>query len=171
MATPSSSSTSSAPSDEAPPAASIRWGNDAAFFGGHIYVQEASSLLPVAALVDAFKGSPLPAGLRVLDAAAAPGGKTTALASWVASAGGVVVANEPNASRSKALVDNLLRTGSMPWVAVTQLDARQCGSRWPEEFDAVLLDAPCSGESLTRRGDGIRPRRRSVPLPICSRSS
>ncbi|CAE8604754.1 unnamed protein product, partial [Polarella glacialis] len=42
--------------------------------------------------------------------------------------------------------------------AVTQLDARQCGSRWPEEFDAVLLDAPCSGESLTRRGEPISER-------------
>jgi len=110
-------------------------------------------MLPVAALVDAFDGGLPPPGVRVLDAAAAPGGKTTALAAWVAPSGGGVVANEPNPNRSKALVDNLLRTGSMPWAAITQLDARHCGKWWPEEFDAVLLDAPCSGESLTRRGE------------------
>jgi len=130
----------------------VPWGRDAAHFAGHVYAMEAASLLPVAALVDAFEGGQPPQGVRVLDAAAAPGGKTAALAAWAAPVGGGVMANEPNANRSKALVDNLLRTGAMPWCAVTQLDARHCGKWWPEEFDAVLLDAPCSGESLTRRG-------------------
>ena len=89
----------------------------------------------------------------MLDVAAAPGSKTTALASWVAGSGGVVVANELSGSRSKALCDNLLRTGGMPWSAVTQLDGRFVGRTWPETFDAVLLDAPCSGEAMTRRGN------------------
>jgi len=108
-------------------------------------------MLPVAALLDAFPEGP-PQSVRVLDAAAAPGGKTTALAAWAAKVGGGVVANEPNAFRRKALVDNLLRTGTMPWTAITQIDARNAGKWWPEEFDAVLLDAPCSGESLSNKG-------------------
>jgi len=108
-------------------------------------------MLPVAALLDAFSEGP-PPGIRVLDAAAAPGGKTTALAAWVAKVGGGVVANEPNSNRSKALADNLLRTGTMPWTAITQIDARHVGKWWPEEFDAILLDAPCTGESLSNKG-------------------
>lgn len=46
----------------------------------------------------------------------------------------------------------------MPWSAVTQLDGRRCGGIWPESFDAVLLDAPCSGESLTRMGESVSER-------------
>jgi len=127
----------------------IGWGKDPAFFSGQVYVQEASSLLPVAALTDAFD-APMD-DMRILDMAAAPGGKTTALCAWLANSSGAVVANEPNVARCKVLVENLLRTGSMPKAAVTQMDGRQCGKCWPGYFDAVLLDAPCSGESLTRR--------------------
>ncbi|CAE7351946.1 rsmF [Symbiodinium natans] len=132
----------------------VSWSKDAAALLGRVYVQEASSLLPVSALRDAVGATP-PASFRVLDLSAAPGGKTTALAAWLAPSSGAVVANEPNVDRCKALVENLLRTGSMPWAAVTQMDGRSCGKAWPEAFDAVLLDAPCSGESLTRRGEDL----------------
>ncbi|CAK9000880.1 unnamed protein product [Durusdinium trenchii] len=100
--------------------------------------------------MDAF-GAPKKKDMRLLDMAAAPGGKTTALCAWLANSSAAVVANEPNVARCKVLVENLLRTGSMPKAAVTQMDGRQCGQCWPGYFDAVLLDAPCSGESLTRR--------------------
>lgn len=129
----------------------VSWSKDAAHFCGELYVQEAASLVPVAALVKQFQGK-APAGALVLDLAAAPGGKTTALAAWASASGGAVVANEPSPDRSKALVDNLLRLGAMPWTMITQLDGAQAGRHWPETFHAVLLDAPCSGESLTRRG-------------------
>lgn len=133
-------------------AQAIGWGRDAAFFFGQVYVQEASSLLPVAALIDALGEKK---GLRLLDMAAAPGGKATALCAWLGAQGqgqgGAVVANEPNVARCKVLTENLLRSGSMPRAAVTQMDGRDCGGRWPNCFDAVLLDAPCSGESLTRK--------------------
>ena len=102
-------------------------------------------MLPVRALLDAF-----PEGLggkRVLDVAAAPGGKSTALLAE----GACVVANEPNVARCKVLVENLLRCGAMPWAAVTQMEGQKCGALYPNVFDAVLLDAPCSGESLTRK--------------------
>ncbi|CAK9056232.1 unnamed protein product [Durusdinium trenchii] len=96
------------------PTQPIGWGRDAAFFSGQVYVQEASSLLPVAALMDAF-GAPKK-DMRLLDMAAAPGGKTTALCAWLANSSAAVVANEPNVARCKVLVENLLRTGSMPKV-------------------------------------------------------
>lgn len=131
----------------------IAWSKDATHFAGHVYVQDAVSLLPVAALIDGFEGGVAPVGAKVLDASAAPGGKTTALATWVSSSRGVVVANEPNPTRLKALEDNLLRTGALPWAAITQMDGKYCGQHWPEQFDAVLLDPPCSGESLTRCGE------------------
>jgi NOL1/NOP2/fmu family ribosome biogenesis protein len=81
----------------------------------------------------------------VLDAAAAPGGKTTDLAARVGP-GGLVLANEVVRSRLRLLESAVDRWGS-PAVATTSaaLD-RLTGS-----FDAVLLDAPCTGESLVRR--------------------
>lgn len=127
--------------------ANLKWEMDAAHYAGHVYVQNASSLLPVAALADAFEGGKAPQGACVLDAAAAPGATTTALASWVAPGRGVVVANEVQTLHAKTLIANLLRLGAMPHVAVTKVDARHLDRYWPEAFDAVLLDAPCSGKS------------------------
>ena len=113
-----------------------------AHLAGLFYLHEPSSLV-VAEVV-----RPEP-GWRVADVAAAPGGKTTHLASLIG-AGGVVVANEVSPSRLRVLHENVDRWGSGN-VVTTQLSLRALVAAVEEPFDAVVLDAPCTGEGLFRR--------------------
>lgn len=101
-------------------------------------------MLPVSAL---FYANPLPR--RVLDMAAAPGSKTTQIAAGMQNQGGIV-ANEYSASRVKVLHANISRCGVYN-SALTHFDGRVFGAALPEAFDAVLLDAPCSGEGVIRK--------------------
>ena len=107
------------------------------FEQGGLYVQGLSSMLPVLAL------DPQP-GESVLDMAAAPGSKTTQMAVKMQNAG-TIVANELSRSRFFKLKANLA------WQGVRNTDTKlgpgeMLGRRYPEKFDRVLLDAPCSGE-------------------------
>lgn len=101
-------------------------------------------MLPVTALFD---GTPAP--VTVMDVAAAPGSKTTQLAASMANKG-AILANEYSASRVKVLHANLSRCG-VSNVAMTHFDGRVFGAALPESFDAILLDAPCSGEGVIRK--------------------
>ncbi|MFN3254537.1 MAG: transcription antitermination factor NusB [Ilumatobacter sp.] len=104
------------------------------------YVQDESSQW-VAAGVEVAPGE------RILDVCAAPGGKATALAS----AGATVVAADRGIGRSRLIVDNARRLGLD--VPVVTADSTAPPFR-PGSFDAVLLDAPCSGlGALRRRAD------------------
>ncbi|MEZ7213487.1 16S rRNA (cytosine(1407)-C(5))-methyltransferase RsmF [Klebsiella spallanzanii] len=119
-------------------------GSAAEHLSGLFYIQEASSMLPVAALF-ADGGTPQ----RVMDVAAAPGSKTTQIAARMGNAGGIL-ANEYSASRVKVLHANISRCG-ISNVALTHFDGRVFGAALPECFDAILLDAPCSGEGVVRK--------------------
>jgi 16S rRNA C967 or C1407 C5-methylase (RsmB/RsmF family)/NOL1/NOP2/fmu family ribosome biogenesis protein len=88
-------------------------------------------------------------GERILDLAAAPGGKSTHLASLYGD-GGLLVANDVHGGRARELSRNLERWGTRRTV-VTNSSALELAERWPERFDAVLLDAPCSGEGMFRK--------------------
>jgi NOL1/NOP2/fmu family ribosome biogenesis protein len=113
-----------------------------AFHAGSWYVQEAASMA-----VAGF----LPPGddpLTVLDLCAAPGGKATLLADAVP-AGSVVVANEAIRSRVGLLTETTTRWGHAHLV-VTHNDPKDFGPL-AGSFDAVFVDAPCSGEGLWRR--------------------
>lgn len=119
-------------------------GNTAEHMAGLFYIQEASSMLPPSALFcgdDKFEA--------VLDMAAAPGSKTTQIAALMNNEG-VLVANEFAASRVKVLHANIERCG-VSNVAMSNYDARVFGGWLPEQFDAILLDAPCSGEGTVRK--------------------
>lgn len=118
---------------------------DPAFHAGAYYVQEASSMLVAAALEQLF---PNTGGLRVLDLAAAPGGKSTLLIERLAP-DSLLVANEVIRSRFQTLAYNMIKWG-YPNVAVTNHDSSDflALGNW---FDLVLLDAPCSGEGLFRK--------------------
>ncbi|WP_110515533.1 NOL1/NOP2/sun family putative RNA methylase [Herpetosiphon llansteffanensis] len=108
---------------------------------GHYYIQDAASMLPV----ELFEFKP-EAEPSVLDMTAAPGGKTTHLISQLGDRG-LVVANDSNLQRIAGLKGNLQRWGSTSAVITNQPGERM--GRWlPEQFDYVLLDAPCSGEAL-----------------------
>ena len=126
---------------------------DPALHQGLYYVQDASS----AALPTVLRHALAQAGidpdgeLRVLDACAAPGGKTTAIADALGCATTVVVANEYDRTRAGALVENLQRWGD-PRVMATYADAAAFGSL-REAFDAVCADVPCSGEGMMRKDE------------------
>lgn len=122
----------------------LRLGSAAEHLSGLFYIQEASSMLPVSAL---FAGRETPR--RVLDVAAAPGSKTTQIAALMGNQGGIV-ANEYSASRVKVLHANISRCG-VKNTALTHFDGRVFGAALPESFDAILLDAPCSGEGVVRK--------------------
>jgi 16S rRNA (cytosine1407-C5)-methyltransferase len=123
-------------------------GNSAEHLTGLFYIQEASSMMPVTALLHHFlnhkNNSP-----TLLDAAAAPGSKTTQLAAALNNTG-LIIANEYSSSRIKMLHANVLRCG-IKNVALTHFDAAVFGQWLPNTFDAILLDAPCSGEGTVRK--------------------
>lgn len=125
--------------DEAPFSA----GNALEHWLGLYYVQQAVTALAAPAL------DPRP-GERVLDMAAAPGGKTTHLADRMEDRG-ALVACDPSEKRLRALLANVYRTAH-PNVLVLASDARKLGGS--ELFDRVLLDAPCSGEGTSRKRGG-----------------
>lgn len=106
---------------------------------GFYYVQDAASMLPAELFSD--HEAPL-----ILDLAAAPGGKTTHLVSRYADRG-VIVANDTSAKRLTALRANLQNWGAFG-VLITNSPGEPCGRWFPEMFDRVLLDAPCSGDTL-----------------------
>lgn len=110
---------------------------------GEYYVQEESAAIPVT-ILDPEEGD------RILDMAAAPGGKTTQIASMIEN-NGVVIANDESGNRMKSLHANVYRTGAA-CVAATNYDGRQIPE--DEEYDKILVDAPCSGEAdRARRGE------------------
>ncbi|MBR2611470.1 MAG: SAM-dependent methyltransferase [Clostridia bacterium] len=119
-------------------------GNTPAHHAGAIYVQDAGAMCAVEAL------SLFP-GARVLDVCASPGGKSTQAAAKIGK-DGFLVANEYVASRAKILVENFERLG-LPSAMVLNLDTKELGAMFDGYFDAVICDAPCSGEGMFRKTD------------------
>ncbi len=88
-------------------------------------------------------------GMKVLDLAAAPGGKTTHLLSYLENTG-LLVSNEISSKRAKILVENVERFGARN-VVVTNESAERLAEVFPAYFDMIVLDAPCSGEGMFRK--------------------
>jgi 16S rRNA (cytosine1407-C5)-methyltransferase len=107
---------------------------------GFYYLQDAASMLP-AEMFEYAVEFPL-----ILDMAASPGGKTTHLAAKINDCG-VIFANDSSSGRIAALRSNLQTWGSFS-TALTSYPGERYGEWFPDTFDQVLLDAPCSGESL-----------------------
>ncbi|MCE9678348.1 16S rRNA (cytosine(1407)-C(5))-methyltransferase RsmF [Shewanella sp. AS1] len=125
----------------------VQLGNTIEHIQGLFYIQEASSMLPPQALFP--QGIEDATSLTLLDMASAPGSKTTQLAMMMQNQG-VLVANEYSSSRVKVLHANVLRMG-VKNCALTHFDARVFGEYLYNSFDAILLDAPCSGEGTVRK--------------------
>lgn len=119
---------------------------DPALHQGRYYVQDASSMFQAAVLERLTRDMDEPVAL--LDACAAPGGKTTGAIDALP-AGSVVVANEIVPQRAAILVENVAKWGS-PAAVVTRSDTRVFGSL-PGAFDIVTVDVPCSGEGMMRK--------------------
>jgi NOL1/NOP2/sun family putative RNA methylase len=106
---------------------------------GKVYLQSLSSMIPPLVL------DPKP-GDAVLDIAAAPGSKTTQMAALMNNEGRIVAA-EIDRVRADRLVFNLERQG-VRIAEVVVRDGVTVADDYPEHFDRVLVDAPCSGEGL-----------------------
>jgi NOL1/NOP2/sun family putative RNA methylase len=109
---------------------------------GLYYMQEPSAMYPAAQL------GAMP-GERVLDLCAAPGGKTTHLGGAMEGRG-LLVANEYEAKRAKALSENVERLGLANCLVLNETPER-IAARLPGFFDRILVDAPCSGEGMFRK--------------------
>ncbi|MBH8603854.1 RsmF rRNA methyltransferase first C-terminal domain-containing protein [Thermoactinomyces sp. CICC 10522] len=109
---------------------------------GLYYIQDASAMAPAEAL------EPQP-GENILDLCAAPGGKTTQIAAKMKGKG-ILVANEIDAKRIKALVENLERCGVTNAVVLNE-NPGHLSERFSGYFDRILVDAPCSGEGMFRK--------------------
>jgi 16S rRNA C967 or C1407 C5-methylase (RsmB/RsmF family)/NOL1/NOP2/fmu family ribosome biogenesis protein len=121
---------------------------DPTFHSGAYYVQEASSMF----LDHILKSLEIPSGIY-LDLAAAPGGKSTLLSSYLGE-NGLLVANEVIQSRTQILKENVVKWG-LGNTVVTNNDPAHFA---PLEgfFDLVLVDAPCSGEGMFRKDPQAR---------------
>jgi 16S rRNA C967 or C1407 C5-methylase (RsmB/RsmF family)/NOL1/NOP2/fmu family ribosome biogenesis protein len=132
---------------------------------GAYYVQEASSMFLGEALRQC---ADLNKPLKILDLCAAPGGKSTLLASML-SQGGLLVANEAIRTRVAPLRENLERWGAAA-VAVTHADAEQFEALegW---FDVVVADVPCSGEGMFRKDPDARSEWSPEHVSFCAARS
>ncbi len=114
---------------------------------GLYYLQEPSAMAPAEIL------APQP-GERVLDLAAAPGGKTTHLAALMQGEG-LLIANDVQPKRVHEMTNNLDRWGATH-LAVLAEQPRRLADRLGAFFDRVLVDAPCSGEGMFRKDAAAR---------------
>ena len=117
-----------------------------AYYAGLYYLQEPSAMTPAAML-------PVVPGDRVLDLCAAPGGKSTELASKLKGRG-MLVSNDISYSRARALLKNLELAGAAN-ICVTSEAPEKLAGVWPEFFVKILVDAPCSGEGMFRRDEDM----------------
>ena len=124
---------------------SVALGNTIEHRAGWFYVQEVAAAHPPFTQTAYRSGT-----AKILDMCAAPGGKTTQLADYFPES--LIIANEVNRTRTPQLFDNLDRMG-YDNIAVVSCDGRFF-QNFPG-FDAVLLDAPCSGEGTAFRDKSI----------------
>ena len=135
---------------------------DPLFQAGAYYVQEASSMLLYEALTQTVK---LNRPLRVLDLCAAPGGKSTLLASAL-SPDSLLVCNEVIRSRVSVLRENLDKWGH-PNVVISSHDPDEL-EKLAGFFDVVVIDAPCSGEGLFRKDSHAVQEWSVTNVQLCS---
>lgn len=128
---------------------------------GAYYVQEASSMFIWHALKSCVGDD---TQQKVLDLCAAPGGKSTLLASYFHD--GLVVANEVIKPRAAILVENAAKWGSGHLV-VTNNDPSHFQSL-PGYFDVMMVDAPCSGSGLFRKDPGAVEEWSEANVTLCS---
>ena len=108
---------------------------------GAYYLQEPSAMSVVPEL-DIEKND------KILDMCAAPGGKSTYILSKLENTG-LLVSNEINKSRIKALGENLERFGAN--CIITNTDSKSLNKVFRGYFDKVVIDAPCSGQGMFRK--------------------
>ena len=132
---------------------------DPMFHAGAYYVQEASSMFVWQALEQLVERD-----VVVLDMCAAPGGKSTAIAQYL-SEEGFLVSNEYVPQRAHVLVENITKWGA-PNCVVTN-NAPRHFEKLKVKFDAILVDAPCSGEGMFRKDERAREEWSPANVEMC----
>jgi len=138
--------------------ATVPLGATPEYLAGHYILQGASSLLPVMSLAPQ-------EGERILDMASAPGGKTTHIAAVMKNTG-MVLANDANRDRCKAVVGNCHRLGITNTVVCSH-DGRML-PKVMTGFDRVLLDAPCSGTGVISKDQSAKQSKDDQDIHLCS---
>ncbi len=117
-------------------------GNHPFHHAGMIYVQEPAAMAPAECVE-------IERDWKILDMCAAPGGKSTQLRMKLGEEG-ILVSNEIIPSRCKILTGNIERLGFKNTVT-TCLDTKRLAELYPNTFDMIMVDAPCSGEGMFRK--------------------
>ena len=117
-------------------------GNHPYHHAGMIYVQEPAAMAP-AECID------INPDWKILDMCAAPGGKSVQLKNKLGESG-ILVSNEIIPSRCKILAGNIERLGLLNTIT-TCMDSKKIAKTFPNTFDLIMVDAPCSGEGMFRK--------------------
>ena len=127
------------------------------YLAGHYMIQGASSMLPVMALAPQENE-------RILDMCAAPGGKSSHISSIMKNTG-VLVSNDANRDRIKAIIGNFHRMG-----VVNAIVSNEDGIKFTKVmtgFDRVLLDAPCTGTGVIAKDPSVKASKSEVDVQKC----
>ncbi|MBQ7957082.1 MAG: RNA methyltransferase [Clostridia bacterium] len=119
-------------------------GNHPYHHAGMIYIQEPGAMAPAECVE-------IEEDWKVLDMCASPGGKSTQIKNKLGEKG-LLVSNEIIPSRCKILTGNIERLGLENCVT-TCMDTSRLAKTFPETFDFIMVDAPCSGEGMFRKDD------------------
>lgn len=122
----------------------IRPGKHPYHEAGVYYIQEPSAMAP-AHYLDARPGE------AILDCCAAPGGKSTQIACQLKGEG-ILVCNEIHPARARILSENIERMGISNAI-VTNASPQTLAQHFPQCFDRIMVDAPCSGEGMFRKNE------------------
>ncbi|MHB1171515.1 MAG: RsmB/NOP family class I SAM-dependent RNA methyltransferase [Lacisediminihabitans sp.] len=140
------------------PVGSVSGGGDpaqlAAVREGRVRVQDEGSQLAALALS---RSRPIAPGERWLDLCAGPGGKAALLAAEALQGGAILVANELAPARAELVRKALSAFADPPQLLIR--DGTRIGEEFPEQFDRILLDAPCTGLGALRRRPEARWRK------------
>lgn len=127
---------------------------------GVYYIQEPSAMAPVHYL------EPNP-GEMILDLCAAPGGKSTQIGAKMKGKG-ILFSNEIHPTRAKILSENMERMGIYNAIVLNETPER-LSERFPQFFDKILVDAPCSGEGMFRKNDAAAKEWSLENVKLCAK--
>ncbi|MBQ9990603.1 MAG: RsmB/NOP family class I SAM-dependent RNA methyltransferase [Lachnospiraceae bacterium] len=127
---------------------------------GAYYIQEPSAM----AVAEYLQVKP---GERILDLCAAPGGKSTQIGGYLQGEG-LLVCNEPHPARAKILSENVERMGVANALVTNEMPDK-LARIFPEYFDKILVDAPCSGEGMFRKNEEARQEWSLENVQLCAR--